>query len=259
MPTYEFDLPDGKKVRAEGSTPEQAWENHNLSVPSDPGRGYPTPKTDPIGDLREVGIGIAQGLLDPVEGIAQLSEHITGKHLVPDSVRDWARNLRKRAQGTWAGRAGEITGNVAGLAIPGSLVTRGIGLAGRGLGLVGRAAGVPAGLAERSAIGTIAGAAQPVQGAPSDEAYWHTKTNQALAGLGIGSTLGPLSAGLGRIPSTAHLSPYHPLTSLLTLIPRGLGSLGRAAAPATPGIAAAAATVEEQRRRDEGEEESPPQ
>lgn len=258
MATWEWAY-KGKTVRGEGETEEEAWNNFLRSAPADPGQGYPVAETKPWGDLRELGIGLAQGVIDPVEGLAQLAEHVSGVHTpMPDSVRNWFRDLRKRAQSTRAGQAGEIVGNIGGLAIPGSVVARGVGLAGKGAGLVGRAVGLPAGFAGRAGTGLVAGVAEPVQGAPSDEAYWHTKANQAIAGLGIGSTLGPVASGLaGIVPPVTHFGTTHPLSSLLASAARGVGragaATGRVGERIAPGTAAAASTLEEQRRQGEQE------
>jgi hypothetical protein len=131
-----------------------------------------------VGNFVELMRGVSQGLIDPIEGIAQLAEHSTGMKLAPDIVRQYARDWRKRARGTYAGVGGEVLGNV----LP-ALLTGGASSLGEGI-----------------IAGAVAGGAQPVEGGGD---YWQTKLNQVGAGAftgGAGPAVARGVAGLTHIP-----------------------------------------------------------
>lgn len=257
---------NGKEVRGEGETEEEAWANYNFVNPGPehggPGRGYPTPS--PEGDATAFGKGAIQGFaLDPIEGLIQLAEKSTGwKAPNMFGLRDWARNYRNQVQSTTAGRVGEIGGNIAGMAIPGGAVARGVTGATRAVGAASRALGAAnvgrrihqaAGVVGRGTAGALAGEAMPVQGAQSDEEYWRTKNNQALLGLGIGSTLPAVAQAASRygahLPGITGAWWHHPYGAAVGPVTRGVGAVGQRIPPA--GAAGAAADIEEERRRDE--------
>jgi hypothetical protein len=172
--------------------------------------------------------GVAQGLIDPVEGIVQLAEKSTGWDLAPQGVKDWARDYRKQARSTMLGMGGEVAGNLAPSLIPG------IGPLGTG-----------AAWADRALIGSVAGVAQPVSGGGD---YWQTKKAQEAAGAIGGAVLPPLAGAAGRtfaaIPSSImHFlhrgSPAVPLANLATqaasrLSPRAVGAVAGMARGGSP-------------------------
>jgi hypothetical protein len=181
-----------------------------------------------IGNELDLLQGVAQGLIDPVEGIVQLAEKSTGWDIAPQGVKDWARNYRKQARSTMLGIGGEVAGNIA----PSLL-------------LPGGAAGTAASWGERALTGAVAGMAQPVSGGGD---YWQTKKAQMAAG-GIGGAALPPVAGvagrtIGAIPSgIMHLlhrgSPAVPLANLATqaasrLRPGAIGAVGGMARGGSP-------------------------
>ena len=130
----------------------------------------------------DVAAGIAQGLIDPVEGLVQILERSTGKKLAPERVRDLARTLRDRAQASGLGIAGEVVGNI----LPAILT-------------MGESAPLTAAsILPRAAAGATMGALQPVRG---DSDFWNTKVRQALLGAGAGVTLPALASAARRLPS----------------------------------------------------------
>jgi hypothetical protein len=67
--------------------------------------------------------GIGQGLLDLPEGAAQLAEKgiqqiAPNFRIVPQGLRDWAREYRRDVESTTAGQLGEFTGGIAPALIP---------------------------------------------------------------------------------------------------------------------------------------------
>lgn len=189
--------------------------------------------------------GFEQGLLDPVEGLGQIVEHLTGVRLGSDELRRKLREFRDNARGSQAGVAAEIVGNILNPAniVPGAGVARGAGLAARGLGL---ARSGLTGLASRAATegflpGAAVGAMQPVQGDDFSAAKWDQATAGGLAGLAAGGT----SAAAGAWPALR----YHGGHFWPALI-AGASNMGRVAARnvtplATPGgFAGAAGTFE---------------
>lgn len=224
MPTYEFDLPNGKKARAEGQTPEEAWRNYNFANParaaagSDPAN--PAEHGRRLGDPVDMLKGVMQGWLDPIEGLAQLAEKSTGWKLAPKELRDWARDYRNRVQSTPMGQIGEFAGNIVNPTsfIPGA----------------GAARAIP--MMVRAGVGAAGGAAQPVSG---DQDYWRTKANQALLGAVTGASLPAVAAAArraGQVPT--HFSIFHPFTS--GVLNTGLGAVaatGRQLGRVSPGAA----------------------
>lgn len=237
MATFEFDLPNGKKAKAEGNTPEEAWRNYNFANPpaEDTGGRAPNPAEHgrKLGNAVDVLRGIAQGWLDPVEGVVQLAEQSTGWHLAPDRLRNWARDYRNRAQSTWAGIGGEVAGNIFNpvTAIPGAAVGRAVGAAASRLPGAAATAG-RALTAERAGQGAVAAASQPVSGGGD---YWRAKANQTLVGGAAGAALpalaGAAARGAERLPT--HFSWHHPVASLI----------GSTAGPTLSGVAGQAARL----------------
>ena len=159
-----------------------------------------------FGNATEVLVGVSQGLIDPVEGLVQLAEKSSGWKLAPESVRNFARDWRNRAQSTYAGIGGEVIGNVlpafatGGTTIPaalaGTLPKALIGLAPR----AGAAAAQR--LIPRAIVGAGSAAAAPVSG---DSDYWRTKREQAALGAVTGGTVPALGHLAGQVaPLIAH-------------------------------------------------------
>ena len=161
-----------------------------------------------LGDPYDAARGGMQGLLDPVEGLAQFAEWVAGRQLTPDSLRNWARDFRKQARSTYAGIGGEVAGNVAGMAIPGAILGK-LGLLGQATSLGGRAA-------EAAAAGAASGVVQPVEGGGD---YGRAKINQAL----LGGVAGPL--GGAAVGQAAKALPYvlHPVGGVTHAIMQALG------------------------------------
>jgi hypothetical protein len=132
--------------------------------------------------------GVAQGLIDPIEGLVQLAERSTDWKIAPQGVRDWARNYRKQARSTMMGMGGEIVGNIApAFVVPGA----------GGASFLSRALG-----------GAVAGGLQPVSGG-SDSDYWRTKRDQMAMGAVGGSTLPALAGQVARAgPALAHAAGH---------------------------------------------------
>ena len=153
-----------------------------------------------IGDEMDLLRGIGQGLIDPVEGLAQLAEHLAGRRLTPEGLRNWAKDFRNKAQSTYMGIGGEVAGNVAGLAIPG--------------GMLGKAATVGGRIAQGIGEGAAGGLLQPVTGGGD---YASTKVRQGVLGT-IAGGAGPAIVGTG-----AKVAPYvvHPKGALLHLFRGG--------------------------------------
>lgn len=267
MDAFTFTGPDGKEYTEEGLTKRDAFEKLQKRLGNDPRTGErlkPGQGIPKWGDPVEFGKGAIQGaVLDPIEGLIQLAEKSTGWR-APNAfgLRDWARDYRARVQGTHLGQAGEVVGNVAGLALPGGAVARGVTGATRAVGAASRALGAAnvgrrihqaAGVVGRGTAGALAGEAMPVQGAQSDEEYWRAKNNQALLGLGIGSTLPAVAQAASRygahLPSGTGAWWHHPFAAAVGPAARGAGSIGQRISPA--GAAGAAADLEEEGRREE--------
>jgi hypothetical protein len=171
--------------------------------------------------------GVAQGLIDPVEGIVQLAEKSTGWNLAPQGIKDWARDYRKQARSTMLGMGGEVVGNLAPSLIPGGAI------------------GTGAAWADRALTGAVAGMAQPVSGGGD---YWQTKRAQTALGGAGGAVVPPVAGAAGRtiaaIPSSImHFlhrgSPAVPLANLATqaasrLSPRAVGAVGGMARGGSP-------------------------
>ena len=92
------------------------------------------------GDPSTVGTfaaGMAQGaVLDPIEGIGQLTEHIPYVGAIPrwignSSLGSLADRFRNYAQSTTAGQVGELGGAVGSMFLPLGAIARGAGLLGR--------------------------------------------------------------------------------------------------------------------------------
>lgn len=143
--------------------------------------------------------GVGQGLLDLPEGGVQLAEHIpyvggAVRAVIPNSLRDWARNYRQRAESTTAGEVGEFAGNV----LPAFLQPE-LGIAraaeaapyvGKGLGFLGR-------VFER---GTLPATVQPVDTSQGrDKDFWNRKKIQAEVGTALGTAGETVASLLGRI------------------------------------------------------------
>ena len=129
---------------------------------------------------------------------------------------------------------------------PGGAIARGVATTARGIRGINALADVLGG----GVAGGLTAETMPVQGAPSEEAYWHTKQNQATLGAGIGSTLPAIAAAASRVHVPQYFSWHHPFGSIFGPAIRGAG---RITAPIAPGAPAAAATAEEERRRGEME------
>jgi hypothetical protein len=76
-------------------------------VPGTPA-GKPTHERSWRDWIKEFAAGVAQGEIDPEEGIAQLVGHATGMKWRPE----WSENLRRKAESSGFGVAGRIAGNV---------------------------------------------------------------------------------------------------------------------------------------------------
>ena len=124
--------------------------------------------------------GVAQGLIDPVEGIVQLAEKSTGWKMAPESLRNWAREFRSRVQSSGPGIAGEVVGNVAPALFSGGMTA------------------MP--LTARLVAGAAGGAMQPVSGSAD---YWKTKLGQSVLGGVAGGSLPALAAAASAAPRWA--------------------------------------------------------
>jgi hypothetical protein len=246
MATWEWppEKPGGKPRRAEGQTEEEAWQNYLFAT-----RGQNEPQEDwdkrtELGHFRDIANGIGQGLLDPIEGLAQMVEHATGKKLAPEGLRKWARDYRKDVQSTWAGRGGELVGNVAGFALPGGAIARGVSGIGKAVGL----APTLADIAGSTIAGGTLGESVPVQGATSENEYWKTKKDQAVIGALTGGTLPSIARGMrSTVPPGHYMSIHHPWLSIAPRVTRALGTGLARVAPESAGAAAATATEEADR------------
>ncbi|HEX3523221.1 MAG TPA: hypothetical protein VHT52_14170 [Stellaceae bacterium] len=63
--------------------------------------------------------GLQGAVLDPLEGVGQLVEHLTGAKLAPDFIRDKLKSFRSGVESTTAGEVGRIGGAVGSMFIPG--------------------------------------------------------------------------------------------------------------------------------------------
>ena len=145
---YEFRMPDGTWKAGQGDTPMQAWR----SLANRPDSAVTAPATpatpdkaaaqdDPASLERNIGrsmlnilpggplIGMSdtasefvggtpQAALDPLEGIGQLIEHVTGLRLAPQAIRDKLKSYRSSVEASNAGSAGRTAATVGSLFIP---------------------------------------------------------------------------------------------------------------------------------------------
>lgn len=246
MPKFTFTLPDGSKrvvTTPEGYSAQQAWEFANRPPSAVGSPTHPGTQTQPE-DFGSTGAnlaaGAAQGVLNIPEGAAQLAEHIpyvggAVRAVIPQGLRDWAKNYRQRAESTTAGEVGEFAGNVAPF-----LLQPEIGIASRAA-TVGRIPGFLGRVFER---GTLPAAFEPVPPQPqpsgklvAPDDFWTQKRNQALIGTGLGtlgetvaSTLTRMGAG-GAAQRAAQQQAERDYNAALAA--HHTGTLGRAAEQAT--------------------------
>lgn len=94
------------------------------------------PEADPAmgGKAYQFGRGVAQGaIFDPIEGIGQIVEHVTGKKLAPQAVRDWLKKVQERTEATTTGKVGRVAGVLGSMAVaPEAAFAGGARLAGAG-------------------------------------------------------------------------------------------------------------------------------
>ena len=201
MAGFTFTMPDGTTKHGEGATAQEAWQNANQP------KAIGSPGHSPPPDFGSTGAnfaaGVGQGLLDPIEGGAQMVGHLpyvgpTLRNLVPQSVSDWTNNFRQRAESTTAGDIGEFAGNV----VP-FLFQPELGIASRAASL-GKVPGFLGRLFERA---TLPAALQPVpeeqkpRGTPDD--FWQDKGIQTLIGTGVGAPFEAIASGLGNVGARA--------------------------------------------------------
>lgn len=213
MTTFTFNGPNGQTKTIDAPTREDAIRQLNSGIANPPAvgqPGHPLQKTDPAPqDFGSTGAnlaaGAAQGLLNPVEGAAQLAEHLpyvggVVRSVIPQGLRDWAKNFQSRAESTTAGRVGEFAGNVAPFLFQPELgVARAASAApylGRTLGFLGR-------LAER---GTLPASLEPVPEQPkpsgkmvAPDDFWTQKLHQAEVGTAVGAPFEAVASGLGAL------------------------------------------------------------
>lgn len=132
MPTYEFNLPEGRTISGQGASPEEAWQSLRKQQ-TQPATTAAAPKTvadptfeqvaSPFGRrVREIGRGAIQGaVLDPLEAVGQATEfgmrHTTGGRLpVPEVVRKGLREVQKDVESTTTGQVSRLGGAVGSLA-----------------------------------------------------------------------------------------------------------------------------------------------
>ena len=199
MPKFTFTMPDGTKrvvTAPEGTTAQQAWGYAN--EPRAVGQPGHQPPADFGSTPLNFAAGVGQGLLDLPEGAAQLAEHIpyvggAVRAVIPNSLRDWAKNYRQRAESTIAGEVGEFAGNV----LPAFLQPElGIARAGEAVPYIGKALGFGGRVLER---GTLPATVQPVDASKSKDDFWDRKKLQAEIGTGLGAAGETVASLLGRI------------------------------------------------------------
>jgi hypothetical protein len=245
MPTWEWTLPNGKKAQGTGKDEREAWSvylrNQELIEPPAPGSEEEKGLPKKSGDATDVFEGVLQGLIDPIEGLGQLAEHITGLK-APESIRKRLKDFRTKVQSTVGGEIGEIGGNIAGAFIPGMAGTRLL----RGAGMLAPTARLSANtLAARAAAGAAMSAAQPVE---SGDDYWRTKANQALTGAALGGSLSSIASRAAGIRAPTGPFHWHELVHPKQAIAlRAAGPAGRLASRLPAGaIPAAVGDVEGQ-------------
>jgi hypothetical protein len=220
------DLPAGWELSPDQTVPE-----------IDPGAGpagsaAPHERSRPplrLGNPEDILAGLAQGVLDPIEGIGQLIEHATGKQVPLGVIRKWANALEERAHSSILGNISEFGGNLAYAAIPGAF---------------GAGGSSSLGALARIAAGAGGGLAAPVE---SDKPYWRSKLNQAAIGAVGGGLAGPIANWSGKgvrgLSAIAHAAgtpwPVATLADIGEVIPwatKGLAT-GVARAPRSAGLA----------------------
>ena len=161
----------------------------------DPTKPYqvPEPPAQDFGSTTlNLAAGVGQGVLNIPEGAAQLAEHLpyvggAVRSMIPQALRDWAKNYQRRAEASTAGRVGEFAGNV----LP-FLFQPELGIASRAATL-GRIPGFLGRVFERATLPSVA---EPVTPKPQgDDDYWQQKGKQALIGTAIGTPLEAIASG----------------------------------------------------------------
>lgn len=154
-----------------------------------------------LGNEIDLMAGVAQGVIDPIEGIVQLAEKSSGWHLAPEGVKNMARALRNRAQSSALGIGGEVAGNL--------------------LPMIIAPEAEAAGWLGRAAAGAARAGMQPVSGG-KDNDYWATKGAQLAGGAAAGPAGAALARGAGKV---APYLPFvgHPLTGIAHLVRSAMG------------------------------------
>jgi hypothetical protein len=248
MPTWKW-IVNGKEVFGDGPTEQEAWDNYRSARrvldPAPEGAPRDRPENTPSGDLSDFGHGLVQGFVfDAAEGLGQMIERETGKKIATGKLRDWLKNFRDEAQKTWAGTAGEVTGEIGGLAVPGGAIARGTAAGAKVLG----AGSILAPAIGRTLAGGVVGGLTPVEGAPNQEEFEHTKTNQMIGGGLASWALPGIARAASRMPTTGHIWAHNPWWSFAPALVKGAG---RVAAPYLPESVAAVPAIEEDIRRRE--------
>lgn len=207
MTQYTFNNPStGQSVTIDAPTHDDAVRqlHDRVSTPRPLGApGHPATSAPAARDFGSTPLnfaaGVGQGLLDLPEGTAQLAEHIpyvggAVRAVIPNSLRDWAKNYRNRVEASTAGEIGEFAGNV----LPAFLQPE-IGIASNlsKVPYLGRALGFGGRVLER---GTLPAALQPVDASQGqDKDFWTRKAVQGGVGTALGTLGETLASTLGRI------------------------------------------------------------
>jgi hypothetical protein len=127
--------PDGTKYRV--TAPEGASQADVIARVQREHSKQPAKPAEPTkpAEPSTIGTGLAGltqgGVLDPIEGIGQLVEHLTGRRLGPQFIRDKLRSFRDYGRSTATGRVAELGGEIGSMFIPLGGLARAAGLAGR--------------------------------------------------------------------------------------------------------------------------------
>jgi len=189
--------PDGKQYRGvEAPTADEATRLIQQRLAhAPPDFGSPTNPPQDFGSTpANLAAGFGQGLLDPIEGLGQMAEHLplvggAVRAMIPDALRNWAKNYQRRVGASTAGEIGEFAGNVVPWLFQPELA------AGRIASTVPR---VAARIAERA---TLPATLQPVPQPGND--FWTQKGEQAAVGTALGAPLEAVAGSAARQQATS--------------------------------------------------------
>jgi hypothetical protein len=194
MPVFQITAPDGRKFRVtgpEGSTKEQALAQVQQQAERPQSAEAPASPTDGATFGENFSAGVGKSFVDTGRGIGQLIAGIGAKVMpsvyqpIADNIQagvDEATRLDAPLMATGGGITGNIAGQAAQFAIPGSAV------AGGGLKLLPR-------LARGAAAGAAIANTQPVTGEQTRLGNTAFGAAGGAAGEGIAAGIGRLAAG----------------------------------------------------------------